>query len=87
MAAPSLRCRWGLASYSLGPADALPAFITPLRKRYWTGRFVRMAGREILFVAVYLPPGEHYVQARRDTLQDLGCLVRQLRCLWKLVGD
>ena len=34
-----------------------------------------------------LAPGEPYLQARSDTMHDLGTLLRQLRCCWMLVGD
>ena len=62
-------------------------FVTTPSQRYWSGRFLRVAQREILICSVYLPPGDLHCQARHATMQDLGTLGRQLRCCWILVGD
>jgi hypothetical protein len=75
------------ASYSLGPADTLAHFVTQTSERYWCGRSVRIAGRDILILAVYLPPGDEHTQARQDTLQDLASLLRHIRGCWVVVGD
>jgi hypothetical protein len=45
------------ASYSLGPANRLEHYATSASARYWCGRFLRMAGRDILLLTAYLPPG------------------------------
>ena len=74
-----------LASHSLGPADLLQQYVTTPTMRYWSGMFLRVAQRDILICSVYLPPGELHCQARHDAMQDLGTLVRQLRCCWILV--
>ena len=75
-----------LASYGLGPLGSL-AFNRGDGEKYWTGRSVRLAGRDLLVVTVYLPPGDYHQQARQDTLQDIGLLVRHVRGLWLVVGD
>jgi hypothetical protein len=77
----------GLASYTLGPADYLAHFVTPAAERYWSGRSIRLAGRDFLVLAVYLPPGEEHTQARQDTMQDLAGILRHMRGCWIMIGD
>ena len=69
----------GLASFGMGPLDSLDAFVSPVQGRLWCGRSVRLDGRDLLVVAVYLPPGAGYLQQRQDTLQDLGHLLKHIR--------
>ena len=76
-----------LASYGLGPLERLPEYCCREEARYWSGRSVRIAGRDILLVVLYLPPGEQYAQVRRDTMQDLALLIKSSRGCWAIVGD
>ena len=75
-----------LASYSLGPLDGMEGFCRPLAK-FWCGRSVRLVGRDLLLLTVYLPPGERYMQIRQDTMQDLALLVQHCRGCWAIIGD
>ena len=63
-----------LASYGMGPLDNLEGFCCRPEARYWSGRTMRVAGRDVLLLAVYIPPGDLHAQARQDTYQDLSLI-------------
>ena len=46
-----------------------------------------MAGRDLLVLTVYLPPGDYFQRASRGAPQDLGTVVKRVRGLWCVVGD
>ena len=48
---------------------------------------MRVAGRDVLLLAVYIPPGDLHAQARQDTYQDLALLIKHVRWNWVMVGD
>ena len=48
---------------------------------------MRVAGRDVLLLAVYIPPGDLHAQARRDTYQDLALLIKHVRGSWGMAGD